>query len=477
MKIKKIVAAMLAAALAFVSVAVPDVSAATYDLNNVDWGYIYAESQCGVDYTQIQPTDYGSSLADIITKYGTTTFDNNLAFIQNSLETKGYPPDYVNNLMQYYKNYLHNTKVTGENLGHYATQKAERFVDNALDVSGNNFWNSVYNKLFNNQGYNEQTETTGATTYTYTYDNVSCSVFLSHWAYPQAPPMIPVQPNLQTYMSNIAVNDGSYGYGYYYGVDVGVGGGSYGKSYCIIGYTINGQTGYVSVYKNPYTGWDGTFQVRFEPNGQNTNVVVDIGFTTVVTTLYLPPTGIVTDDETTTILPEQVGFYIDPTTGQKVPIYTDPSRNNFAINPDGTITLPDGTIVPIKIDPDELSPDGWAQIFDYDVKNPQPFNPQGIPWQDVKIIPDGSGGSTISGLGEALEGLFKGLGEGIAAAVTGVADAVADTMGGLGELVDDLTSLDWLGDIGEIDFNVFNFTTPLNDIVDIVLQLLGLGAA
>ena len=455
MKIKKIVAAMLASALAFVSVAVPDVSAATYDLNNVDWGYIYAESQCGVDYTQIQPTDYGSSLADIITKYGTTTFDNNLAFIQNSLETKGYPPDYVNNLMQYYKNYLHNTKVTGENLGHYATQKAERFVDKTLDVSGSSFWNSVYNKLFNNGGYNEQTETNYTGNYTFP-DGTNVQFTNIDW---------------RDYVHNFnhTTPDGySVQAGNSVSLDVQPSNTSGSRCYCQV--SINGHIYFYAMRWSPWPNavWD-SVNHRFICGDTNTYYWFILNC----------PASLGDPDEggTTTILPEQVGFYIDPTTGQKVPIYTDPSRNNFTINPDGTITLPDGSIVPIRIDEDEISPEGWSQIFDWDVKTPQPQNPLGYPWQDVTITPDGSGGSTISGLGEALEGLFKGLGEGIAAAVSGVADAVADTMGGLGELVDDLTSLDWLGDIGEIDFNVFNFTTPLNDIVDIVLQLLGLGAA
>lgn len=449
---------------------------AAEDMRRSDWGYFWLENYCGVDTSQIQNTDYGSSFSDIAQRYGTTTFDNSITAVQNQINNPSYDAFY-----DYVKTQTHNTYVTTDNLAHYVTQQGQRTVERTgkklWDMSGSSFFNSLYNKFFNNNGYKEQYETIpgNANTYDDTENNISISVsglgYTTWWRYPNSTNwgerpaespflenpgslygdvyghntnLVPIPKNTTTskpdtntdYIATVSCN----GYTYYLG--------SGNLNYTVIS-SVKGQyfnsSGKVGFYVYFYSGQNVFKRFTFVVNANwNDNAVIGDGSSTVG-------------------LPSQIGGYFDEN-GNWCPLYTDPSLNpdRLVINPNGTVTLPTGEEKPIYIDPTEVSPEGQNQILQFWSDTPSDLNPYGYPWSQISLSPDGDGGFDLSGLGETLKSLFDDLLDNLKNGLEAILNGFSEVIKKLTDILDAILNLDWASEFQEeidetsldIDFNI-----------------------
>ena len=59
------------------------------------WAYWWAENQCGVDFTKYRNTDEGSTLSEIIERYGTNQFESTIDLYTDSIISLNVDPSSV----------------------------------------------------------------------------------------------------------------------------------------------------------------------------------------------------------------------------------------------------------------------------------------------------------------------------------------------------------------------------------------------
>lgn len=494
MKFKRIISVILVSAL----ISINCISVyAVEDMSRSDWGYFWLENYCGVDTSQIKNTDYGSSFADIAKRYGTTTLDNSIKLVQNEINDPSYDAFY-----DYVTTQTNNTYVTTQNFSNYLIQKGQRTVETTgkklWDMSGSSFFNSLYNKLFNNSGYKEQYETvTGqGGTYNDTENNINISVVpLGYTKYNSNTGRLDL-PGMNYYSTdefNAMVSYWSSGWsdlqtrsqfvdgsgvtyyqsptGYYKG---------YAYSITIKQYTYYYFIGYGAgaAYGEP--------QPTFYNSNGKIGLSVSLGNGArvqnyVINFPWSDNASISTGQEVAQ--PYQIGGYFDEN-GNWHPLYTDPSLNpdGLVINPNGTVTLPTGQDVSIYIDPNEVSPEGQNDILKYWSDTPPDIDPSGYPWSDLTLSPDGNGGFNLSGLGEALKGLFDALLEGLKAVIGGIGDIIKEVFEGISEALENLLdllgsifSLDWTNDLDLSTIELPDFAGLFDDLINAFGTQIGLG--
>ena len=161
---KKVLAFIIA--LSFFFFFVPEVGAIADEGDASFWLNYWVEEHTGVDMTQIPTTAYGMSYADYIYRQTGYTVDywvdnvsNPAMFAENTDE---YLQNTYNNNSQLLKDLLSTTPIANTTSQTYSTQKTNKIdSDGGIDVSGDNYWHSVYNGLSTNKGYKD------------TYSNVS----------------------------------------------------------------------------------------------------------------------------------------------------------------------------------------------------------------------------------------------------------------------------------------------------------------
>lgn len=496
MKFKRIISVILASAL--ISINCISVYAAE-DMTRSDWGYFWLENYCGVDVNNIKNTDYGSSFVDIAKRYGTTTLDNSIKLVQNEINDPSYDAFY-----DYVTTQTNNTYVTTSNLSNYLIQKGQRTVETTgkklWDMSGSNFFNSLYNKLFNNNGYKEQYETIPGNSddYTDNTNNVAVSVSpLGYYHYD-----VSNNSSRWNFQDNNGVFDefisGSGSILSYtidgvrklaYPIDITSGFDNNRLNYYCCQMTVNGKQ---CIITSNYLGWTHISSVKttyFNSNG-NLGFYVDyfdgnnrFQRSTFVTNSVWSDDATIGDGSTTVGLPSQIGGYFDEN-GVWHPLYTDPSLNpdGLVINPDGTVTLPTGQDVPIYIDPNEVSPEGQNEILKYWSDTPSDLDSDGQEWKDLELEPDGDGGFKLSGLGEALSTLFEKLTEGLGDILSGLFDGIGDLfsslaeiVGGLVELLSNIFSLEWFNDLDMSTIELPDFADLYDDLINAFGTQIGLG--
>lgn len=388
------------------------------DMNKTDWAYMYVDSHLGVDVSNIPVTYYGQTLGN----YLATQTENSQTALYNAIQTAGQAVqtgDYatglqneVSNAYSYAYSNIYNTVVTDANIAHYTAQKTARTIADGAktlwDVSGSNFFNSVFNKLFTNGGYKEQyiTETNGSYQGT-TTDGKSWSVNqlfygqfdISNIAN-QSVFTNPMYENLTNTYS------GQYGFFLSFTLNGNVcysgsrsDNGNYAPFYRIntVSYINNNKTlrvniGYGSNNSYPFNR---NMDYYFQLNGE----------------------GSISQGGTQVLQPKQVGvIYLN---GVKTPVYTDSTKNDFTVNPDGTVTTPNGDILPIYIDPTELSPEGDIILLNYYISLPDVTNNLNIYGQplpninlkdnnnQISFTIDGLLDTLVDAILKALEQFFK----------------------------------------------------------------------
>lgn len=386
------------------------------DMNKTDWAYMYVDSHLGVDVSNIPVTYYGQTLGN----YLATQTENSQTALYNAIQTAGQAVqtgDYatglqneVSNAYSYAYSNIYNTVVTDANIAHYTAQKTARTIADGAktlwDVSGSNFFNSVYNKLFTNGGYKEQYNVIPGGSYSGTTSN-----------------------GLSWSVNSIAIDGAYYIDGSIYNDvfnDLWGGYRASGGHHAILNVTANGINGYW------YVGLDrevpgSTFLHNVELINNNTAVKVTVGYTfsgngdiwysTMTYGFKNNVTSNIEHSQTSVLQPSQVGvIYLN---GLKTPVYTDTTKNDFTVNPDGTVTTPNGDILPIYIDPEELSPEGDIILLNYYISLPDVTNNLNIYGQplpninlkdnnnQISFTIDGLLDTLVDAILKALEQFFK----------------------------------------------------------------------
>lgn len=461
MKKYRILAFISALLLFNIYVAVPGVSAMgvhpSRSMSSTDWGYWYLEEQCGVDTSQISSTDYGLTLEEIAKKYGSVTVENAIQGVSNQLQN----PFNFDSTAEYFKTYYHNTVVTAGDVASYLEQKAQRTYNDLFNVSGSDFWDSIYNKWFNNDSYKDQ-YTEDETTKSYMTPDGMAVTFTVVGASKGARFYSSYVPSPFTYaMGNASLNIAP-------GSDFE---NNLTRTYIHAIFTVNG------VSNDVYIARSYERNVTITYNNVST-WVINWGD---AYTSYIYCNGHTFESTSVPILqPSSMGCVVRPD-GSIVPVYTDKNLNDFTINPDGTVTFPDGSTSDIFINPDELTPDGWAEFIDFlthDVYPYAPYTPWGTPW-DYNLPSDGAGGFDLTGLGQMFYGilsdLFKGLGDIFSGILSGIGELIQgliELLSGFVDILSDIFSLDWLFNL---DFNIdLDFSSMFDEIINSFLGLYGL---
>lgn len=417
--------------------------------DNTYWRWWYVEQSTGVSVENAENTDYGIGTGEYISNNGGGRRADAYAWVKDKYDNA---VNATANSIDYYYNVvddIYNKSVDYAEKGYYTAENALRkTVDTTgktvYNVSSSDFWNGFYNSMFNGGGYKEQygensdsvvNGVSNGAAYSIRYigrGNVlnrgSADTFLSQ--------------SWNKYLNYTIYGDGKIsGYPIF---EINYGGETYYKYYtndqmgAIEGITLNTTYNYYGgkfIVPNSSAEWGFGWDILGGSTEQNTT-------------------------NTPTILPSQMGFIINPQTGERIPVYTDTTQNPFTINPDGTITLPDGTTVPIYVDPQEISGDGWLWLLKYidDRDKTEPIqNPYGQPWNTQN---DGTTlGGFFSGLLSDISSLFSGLIDSIKKIFEGLAKIIADA---IKNLIDSL-----------LDFNMndIQFSTPIEfNLIDAVVE-------
>lgn len=359
---KKVLSCALALSFFLFSFPVSSVGAIADDSDDASFYLNYwVEEHTGIDMKDIPVTAYGMSYADYIYRATGYTIDY---WVDNATD----PGNFVNNTEEYlyYVNYnnaellkdlLSTTPITETTSQVYGTNYNQRVnSDGDINVSGSNYWNSVYNGLSQN-GYKDQYGSSGYDGYQANSSNgISYNVNyvgIGHTS-GNASSWCSGSDDIDAYSNNtqgsfcFSVTNSSGQFAYFQSrnnwgftdwnnkpINLTY---SYNADYIIVNWQFE---------KSDHSGYwnDSAYLQVYGANfvsGQNTNAPV--------------------------LQPRQVGYVIKD--GIKFPVYTDPSQNPFTINPDGTVSFPnDENTYPIFIDPDELSPDGDQYLIQYIINN------------------------------------------------------------------------------------------------------------
>lgn len=413
------------------------------------WRWWYVEQSTGVSVEDANNTDYGIGTGEYISNNGGGSRADAYTWVKDKYDNA---VNATANSVDYYYNVvddIYNKSVDYAEKGYYTAENALRkTVDTAgktvYNVSSSDFWNGFYNSMFNGGGYNQQyQEGVNNNSYNIPTDagNVQLDVFIA------------TKQKVGNRVDNtIFINAGELISANYNNV--------------VIKATYNNESVYYGV-----TGdfRDILYIISTDISIPTTNrIAVGVGYndgwntyTTITIDLKDRITGNAENNTTPIPQPSQMGFIINPQTGERIPVYTDTTtKNPFTINPDGTVTLQDGTTVPIYVDPDEISGDGWLWLLKYidDRDNTDPNqNPFGQPWNTQND-------------GTVLGGLFTNLLKDISSIFSGIADTIKNLIDGLIKAIADLFKIDFslLNNIHlDVDFNI------IQTIIDKLLQFLG----
>lgn len=395
------------------------------DMNKTDWAYMYVDSHLGVDVSNIPVTYYGQTLGN----YLATQTENSQTALYNAIQTAGQAVqtgDYatglqneVSNAYSYAYSNIYNTVVTDANIAQYTAQKTARTISDGAktlwDVSGSNFFNSVYNKLFTNGGYKDQyayvsnggfNGVTGNGT-KWSMELVSTSTVLCKLeGYPNNSGFFTTNV-YNSYTSSSDSND--------YRCLI--------KVSCTKG--NNTWVGYTSAFQGWVT-YSNLFIHNVTYNNNNINYFVtgtpssswgNSNPQSAFFSININGVGNIEENNTSILQPNQVGIIF--LNGVKTPVYTDTSKNDFTVNPNGTVTTPNGDILPIYIDPTELSPEGDIILLNYYISLPDVTNNLNIYGQplpninlkdnnnQISFTIDGLLDTLVDAILKALEQFFK----------------------------------------------------------------------
>lgn len=446
---------VLVASFLFVPVtSVEALQSPTYT-DNTYWRWWYVEQSTGVSIENAENTDYGVGTGEYISNNGGGSRADAYTWVKDKYDNA---VNATANRVDYYYNVvddIYNKSVDYAEKGYYTAENALRkTVDNAgktvYNVSSSDFWNGFYNSMFNGGGYNNIYEPSNNDTYNGTVNNINYSL---EWygvvenidSNGYLPQEITTQYSNRISTKATKTNE------------------VYGKTVAVK----------VTYDDNVVYIWTGStmYADRIEYRGMTKNentysfnyYWVSVYGSTYNSTISVTINGNIENENTTnqpTLLPSQMGFIINPSTGESIPVYTDTTQNPFTINPDGTVTFPDGTTVPIYVDPEDISGDGWLWLLKYidDRDKTEPTqNPYGQPWNTQN---DGTAlGGFFSGLLSDISSLFSGLIDSIKKIFEGLAKIIADA---IKNLIDSL-----------LDFNMndIQFSTPIEfNLIDAVVE-------
>lgn len=429
---------------------VATVSASSVLSDQEYYAYWYADNYCGVDWSQYSSTDDGSTIEDYTQRKGQKSFSQAIEDVAGEVQTAA--DTTYSRVYDAAKETVSKAYTTTAKAAEYVAEKANRTLETAAgtaySVAGGSFWSSVFNDLFNNEGYKTQ------------YQNISDGSWSGNIG-EHTIEFIPRQDLIDSHMCSVWSGTGSplnvvnnYSNTKFYS-----GYASLGNYY---NFTFELKYDGVSYFMNNggsgYSGYIGNSKILNVSFGDTTNNKTPVK----VTYSYTGPNGSekVLDiyfgiyGDTNFIengyqeeLPPQIGFIRLPN-GDIVPVYTDKTKNDFDINDNGTVTLPNGDVVPIYIYPDELNPVGQTQILKF--INTMPFQ---LPFgtnDSLPISSDGEGGSFLEGLGQLIGDIFSGLFDGLVE----VLKTIADIIKGLFNLIAGLFKGDYFNNL---KFQLFDF--------------------
>lgn len=427
-------------------------SAPSSDHNYWKWWYI--EQSTGVSVEDAGNTDYGIGTGEYINKHGGGSRADAYTWVKDKYDNA---VNATANSVDYYYNVvddIYNKSVDYAEKGYYTAENALRkTVDSAgktvYNVSSSDFWNGFYNSMFNGGGYNNIYEDSPNDSYNTSVNNVNYTItkFGVYWIDGQEVESSPFNGTMSSYREPTILNNGR-------------------KNGDAI---VSVAGGYIKLTGNPYSVSEFTIN-NIEYDNNNNRYIVNwtmeranfelYNIVSVITLKTGNNGSQVSTGGTPVLQPSQMGFIINPQTGERIPVYTDTTQNPFTINPDGTVTFSDGTTVPIYVDPEDISDDGWLWLLKYidDRDNTDPNqNPFGQPWNTQND-------------GTVLGGLFTNLLKDISSIFSGIADTIKKLIDGLIKAIADLFKIDFslLNNIHlDVDFNI------IQTIIDKLLQFLG----
>ena len=458
-----------------------------YSTDSDFWRWWYIEhttdeitNGSGASAENIQNTDNGQTAGTVIyNQSGVTRGD----FIDYVEEQYNQAEGYIQKGVDYYVdavNHVYDSTVTTATKAAYQTEKAVREVVDStgkviVDVSGSDFWHSVYNGLFNNNGYKTQ--------YTEQHEGVSVNF-----------------DNGSVVIINIDYGDRSYSWEYNGATDsVANNFLKYPENYCLqyrttlesnkiiplFKITLNTTYGNTIVY-HPWTNFHSEAitafnnggikisEVTYSPNG---NVIYyKWGYNNTYPysgTIYIKESVFenVTNNVTQIPQPSQCGFIVY--NGDRVPVYTDPSQNPFTINDDGTVDY-NGNTFPIYIESDPISPEGWLKILEYIDNQDQtenPYNPQGKPWntQDDGTVLGGWFSDLVSDISSVIEGLKSQLNS----IINDLLDKIKNILKSLEDLIKGIFIPDEFDFSQLFDFEIDDNFGLIQQIIEYFLQAVG----
>lgn len=440
---------VLVASFLFVPVtSVEALQSPTYS-DNTYWRWWYVEQSTGVSVEDAENTDFGIGTGEYVSNNGGGSRADAYSWVKDKYDNA---VNATANSVDYYYNVvddIYNKSVDYAEKGYYTAENSLRKTVDAAgktvyNVSSSDFWNGFYNSMFNGGGYKEQYGESNDSVVNGVSNGVAYSIrYIGRGN-------VLNRGSADTFLSqswNKYLNYTIYGDGKISGYpifEINYGGETYYKYY------TNDQMGAIEgiTLNTTYNYYGGKFIVPSSTAEWGFGWDI-LGGSTEQNTTNIP-----------TILPSQMGFIINPQTGERIPVYTDTTQNPFTINPDGTVTFPDGTTIPIYVDPEDISGDGWLWLLKYidDRDKTEPTqNPYGQPWNtqnDGTVL-----GGFFSGLLSDISSLFSGLIDSIKKIFEGLAKIIADA---IKNLIDSL-----------LDFNMndIQFSTPIEfNLIDAVVE-------
>lgn len=408
------------------------------------YAYWYADNYCGVDWSQYSSTDDGSTIEDYTQRKGQKSFSQAIEDVAGEVQTAA--DTTYTRVYDAAKETVSKAYTTTAKAAEYVAEKANRTLETAAgtaySVAGGSFWSSVFNDLFNNDGYKEQ-YVNGSENYT--IDGINYNITGSINSPYGSDISNPFDVNVYKVYNNIT-NIGFYNTITPYQNDK-----IPSNVSTRVTFKMNDVYLVYSISSNELINHFGLTYYSEMILG----TYLDTNSNRIVTTLNGEDFGsirpknrenIITSNGST-IGDKQVGFIRLPN-GDIVPVYTDKTKNDFDINDNGTVTLPNGDVVPIYIYPDELNPVGQTQILKF--INTMPFQ---LPFgtnDSLPISSDGEGGSFLEGLGQLIGDIFSGLFDGLVE----VLKTIADIIKGLFNLIAGLFKGDYFNNL---KFQLFDF--------------------
>lgn len=439
------------------------------------WAYWWAENQCGVDFSKYTSTDEGSSLNDIIDRYGEKSLEESFEEIEERIgsavgEGTRWTKEQVQQAAAQTGKVITDTTTTAVGVGAYVTEKVGRtVVDNGrtfLDISGSDWWNSLFNDFFNDGGYKQQYEENNSNdTYSGECCGHSITVSIKNAEYITVTGMpCPVIDHLWSelayasgYINSILTwnIDGNIWYSL----------AEYG-GYAIKSMTTSGNEITLTIIVNDI--WNHreyeqtyTYYVNGGTAGENDGFSPDGGLTP-----KPPSCGVINMN----------GDWVD------VPTNPDDRPEGWVINPDGTVTI-DGQDYPIYVETDsgdsnedddtgsgQLTDDGLMDIIKYVNENPWGNN-WNNPWNEYNQ-PNGNNSNNPFGL--SIDGFFNNVGKAVGNAIDTLFKGIIDLLKKLLQAFIDLFEGGLIGKISSVHWD-FHFDI-VNDILDIFFGAMGVNS-